>query len=183
MVHLVTRVLVVVVDAETTAVAGVVPLPTAEVIAVKTPAAAVTTAVDHEPPTLGSQDKVQTLAKATEARHVASAAHKPHAHSVIISMKVSRASRASRVMKYSARTHAARGLTWASSATTLTNANPPAMCLQAFRHPACQRAALAAVAGVATAAVAVAAAVILEVAVRALAVVAGVTRAAGFGVD
>ena len=101
--------------------------------------------------------------------HVASAAHKRLAR---------------RATKYNAKTHAVPALTWVINETTSTNANPPAMCQQAFHHLACPRAALAAVAEAATVAVAVA--VVAETSVaaaRARAAAVAATRAAAFGVD
>ena len=138
--------------------------------------AAATTAVAHAPPILASQGKILVTAQVTApvmvARHVANAAHKPHAQRAMTS-------HASRVMKCSARTHAAPVLTWASSATTSTNVSPPAMYQQASHHPVCLRAAVAVAAGVAIAAVVVATSV---AAARAqVGAVVGATRVAGFG--
>ena len=107
-----------------------------------------------------------------------------------------------RVKNNSAKTHAARALTWASSATTSTNANRPAMCLLASRPLASHRAAAAvAVAGVVTAMGVAAVVVAAEAAIAAAVVavvetgaeaaharavvvaVAAATRVAGFSAD
>ena len=147
----------------TTAVAEAARLPKAVVITAITVAkAAAISAVAHVPPTLVSHDKtpVTVLALVTVPRHAVSAAHKRRAHRATISMKANRAFRA---MKCSARTHAARAWTWVTSLTILTNANPPAMCRQAFHHQACPRAAAVVVAEVATVAVVVVVVVIAAV--------------------
>ena len=133
----------------------------------------------HAPPTLVSHGRTQATALATEPRHAANAAHKPHAPRVMNNS-------ANRARKCSARTHAAHVLTWASSATTLTIASPPVMCQQASHHPACLRAALAVAAGaaIAVAAVAVVVAATSVAAARAqVAAVAGVIQLAGFGAN
>ena len=109
-------------------------------------------------------------------------------------------SRAFRVKNNNAKTHAAPALTWASSATTSTNANRPAMCLLASRPLASRHAAVAAaVAEVVTAMAVAVAAVVAEAAIAAVAVVAvetgaeaaharavavaAATRVAGFSAD
>ena len=145
--------------------------------AVKT--AVATTAVVHAPPTRVSHDKIRVTARAMvpamAVRHAANAAHQPHAlHATI--------SHANRVMKCSARTHAAPVLTWASSATTSTNASRPAMCQQAFHRLARPRVAQAVV-GEAAIAAAVEAAETSVAAAHAPAVAAGATLAAGFGAN
>ena len=86
-------------------------------------------------------------------------------------------SRAFRVKNNNAKTHAAPALTWASSATTSTNANRPAMCLLASRPLASRHAAAAAVAEVVTAMAVAVAAVVAEAAIAAVAVVAVETGA------
>lgn len=156
---------------------GVVRPPKAVVITVAK--AAATLAAAHAPPTRGSHGKTQVTALAMVPRLAASAARKRHAHRVT-------ASHACRAMKSNARTRAAPALTWASSATTSMNANPPAMCLQAFPHRDCPHAAVAVVAGAVTGveAVAIAAeAATGAAAVRVQAVAAGVGRAADFSAD
>ena len=110
-------------------------------------------------------------------------------------------SRAFRVKNNNAKTHAAPALTWASSATTSTNANRPAMCLLASRPLASRHAAAAAVAEVVTAMAVAVAAVVAEAAIAAVAVavvetgagaaharavvvaVAAATRVAGFSAN
>ena len=94
------------------------------------------------------------------ANHVASVAHKAHAHHTAIS-------HVCHGTKCSAKTHAAPALTWVSSATTLTNANRPAMCQQASHHLACLRAV----------AVADEAETVVAIAVEAAAVAAGTSAA------
>lgn len=144
----------------TTAVAEAEHLPTAVVVtAITAVKAAAISAVAHVPPTLVSQDKTQVtaaemvkemgkvMAKAMVPRHAVSAARMRRARRATISMKANRAFRA---MKCSAKTHAARAWTWVSSPTILTNANPPAMCLQAFHHQACPHGAQVVVVEVAT---------------------------------
>ena len=123
----------------------------------------------HAPPTLVSHGRTQATALATEPRHAASAGHKPHAPRVMNNS-------ANRARKCSDKTHAAPVLIWASSATTLTIASPPVMCLQASRPPVCLRAALAVAAGAAIAVVVAA----VAVARAQVAAVAEVIRAAGF---
>lgn len=170
------------------AVAGAAPLLKAAVLIT----AVATTAAAHAPPTLGSLGRtlvmVQVIAQVvtpvTAAPHAVSVVRKARAHHATT---LTNASHVSRVTKYSARTHAARALTWASSATISTSVSLPAMCQQAFHHPVCLHAA-AVVAGVVIAAVAVAvvAATLVEAA-RALAAVAAVvveaTRVVDFGAD
>ena len=152
------------------AVAGAVHLPK-----VVTMAAAIT-AVAPVPPTPASHAKIlvmvpvmaQVTALVMAARHAVSVVRKAHAPRATIN-------RVFRVMKFSAKTHAARVSTWASSATISTNASQPAMCRPASRHLACPHAA-AAVAG----------AVIAEEAAAArarVAAVVGAIRAAGSVVD
>ena len=143
--------------------------------------AAATTAVAHAPPTPASQGKTLVTAQVTVARHVANAAHKPHAHRAMTS-------HASRVMKCSARTHAAPVSIWETSATILMNASQPAMYQQASHHPVCLRAAVAvavaagaAIAAVVVAATSVAAARAQGVVV--VVVVVGEILVAGFGAD
>ena len=130
--------------------------------------AAATMAGVHAPPTLVSHGRTQATALATEPRHAASAVHKPHANRVMNN-------NANRARKCSARTHAAPVLIWVSSATTLTIASPPVMCLQASHPPVCLRAALAVAAGAAIAAAAVVATLV--------AAVVGVIRAVDFGAN
>ena len=127
------------------------------------------TAVVHAPPTRVSQGKIRALAQAMARLRVASAARKPRALRAEISTNASHACRATTC---NARTHAARVLTWAISPITLTNANRPAMCQLVSHRLVYLRAALVAVAGVATGA-----------AVACAAAVAGVIQAADFGVD
>ena len=144
---------------------------------VTTVAAEATTAVAHAPPTQVSQGKAQGMGMAAAmavANRAASVAHKPHALRET-------SSHANREMKYSAKTHAAPALTWVSSATTLTNANRPAMCQQASHHLACLRAAL--VVAVAEAAIVAVAAAETSVAVAHAQAAVGVTPAAGFDAE
>lgn len=129
-----------------------------------------TTAVAHAPPIPASHGKIPVTAAAmVRLNHAASAAHKPHA-------RYARSTRANRVTTCNGKTHAAPVLTSArTNATISTNASPPAMCLRAFHHQACQRAA-AVVAEVAIVAVVAAAA-------HAQVVAVGATPVAGFGAD
>ena len=136
-------------------------------------------------PIRASHGQIQVTAITAITAVAASVAHKARARYAMTS------NRAHRVTKFSARTHAARVLTWASSATTLTNASQPAMCQQAFHHQACQRAAavveeavtvvlvveaIAAVVAAAVAAVVTGAAVVRVQVAAAV----GATRAVGF---
>lgn len=130
----------------------------------------------HAPPTPASRGKTRATQMAVATTAVAmSDAHKRHARRAMNK-------RASRVMKYSAKTHAAPVLTWASSATTSTNASRPAMCQQAFHRLARPRVAQAVV-GEAAIAAAVEAAETSVAAAHAPAVAAGATLAAGFGAN
>ena len=171
------------------AVAEAAPLLKAAVLIT----AVATTAAAHAPPTLGSLGRtlvmVQVIAQVVTpvmaAPHAVSVVRKARAHHATT---LTNASHVSRVTKYSARTHAARALTWASSATISTSVSLPAMCQQAFHHPVCLHAA-AVVAGVviaAAVAVAVVAATLVGAA-RAPAAVAAVvveaTRVVDFGAD
>ena len=171
---------VVAVVAVTLAVAEAVPLTKVAVTTAVT--AAATSAVAHVLPTQASHDKTQVtalvMAKVMAPRHAASAAHKRRARRVT-------ASHACRAMKSSAKTHAVRVLTWATSPITSTNASPPVMYQQAFRHRACPRAAVVVADGVVIVAVAVAVAVAetLAAAAHDLAAVAVVILAAVFGAD
>ena len=142
--------------------------------------AAATTAVAHAPPTPASQGKTLVTAQVTVARHVANAARKPHAHRATISTN---ASHASRVMKCSAKTHAAHVSIWETSATILMNASQPAMYQQASHHPVCLRAAVAVAAEAAIAAVVVVVAATSVAAARAQVVVVGEILVADFGAD
>ena len=90
-------------------------------------------------------------------------------------------SRAFRVKNNNAKTHAAPALTWASSATTSTNANRPAMCLLASRPLASRHAAVAAAAAVAEVVTAMAVAVAAVVAEAAIAAVAVAVVETGAG--
>lgn len=93
-------------------------------LAVKTPVVA-TTAEVHAPPIQASHGKIPaTEAVTAQLNRVANVAH-PATNS-----------HARRETNNNARTHAAPALTWATSATTLTNASPPAMYQQAFHHQA-----------------------------------------------
>ena len=143
--------------------------------------AAATTAVAHAPPTPVSHGKTQVMAQVTAPvmvdRHVANVAHKPHALRATISTN------ASHVMKCSARTRAAHASIWASSATILMTASPPAMYQQASHHPVCLRAAVAVVAGAVIAAVVVVVAATSVAAARAQVVVVGEILVADFGAD
>lgn len=139
-------------------------------VAVKTPVAATTAGV-HALPTQASHGKIPVTAAATaQLNHVASVAH-PATNS-----------HARRETNNNARIHAAPVSTWGTSATTLTNASPPAMYQQAFHHQACLRAALVVAEAVTVAVVAVETSVV-GVHAQAVAVAAGATRAAGFGAD
>ena len=169
------------------AVAGVVRLLKAAVITEKTPVevAAATTAVAHAHPTLASHGKTRVTATAEVHRVAISAGRKPR-------VRQETSSHASRVMKCSAKTHAAPVLTWATNATTLTSVNRPAMCQRDSPHPACPRAAAVVVAEAAIVAVVVAAAAALAIAAAGpvtgvvahdRAAVAEVTRAADFNAD
>lgn len=170
------------------AVVKVVRLPKAAVITEKTPVVvAQTTAAAHAHPTQASHGKTLATATAAAQRVAISAGHKPRA-------RQGTTSHASRAMKCSARTHAAPVLTWATSATTLTNVNRPATYRPDSPHPACPRAAAVVVAVaeaaivvvvvVAAAAVGIAAAgPVTGVVARDRAAVAEATRAAGFNAD
>lgn len=138
--------------AATLVVAGVVHLPKAAVITEKTPVVvAVTTAVARVHPTLASQGKTRVTATVAAHREAISAGHKRRAHQET-------SNHASRVTKCSDKTHAAPVLTWATSVTTSTNANRPAMYQRDFPRPVCPRGAvLAAEAATVEAAVAIAA--------------------------
>ena len=144
--------------------------------------AAATTAVAHAPPTPASQGKTLVTAQVTVGRHVANAARKPHALRATTS-------HASRVMKCSARTHAAHVSIWGTSATILMNASQAAMCQQASHHPVCLRAAVAVAAEAAIAAVVVAATSVaaarapVVAVVVVVVVVVGESLVADFGAD
>ena len=142
--------------------------------------AAATMAVAHAHPTLVSHGKTLVTATAVAHRGAISAGHRPRA-------RQETSNHASHVTKCSAKTRAARVLTWATSVTTSTNVNRPAMCLRDSPHPACPRAALVVAA---EAAIVVAAEVAIAaqepetgVVARDRAVVAEVTRVAGFNAD
>lgn len=167
------------------AVAVVVRLLKVAVITEKTPVevAAATTAVAHAHPTLASHGKTLVTATAEVHRVAISAGHKPRA-------RQETSNHASRVMKCSAKTHAAPVLTWATSAMTSTNVNRPAMCQRDSPHPACPRAAAVVVAEAAIVVVVVAAALAIAAAgpvtgvvAHDRAAVAEVTRAADFNAD
>lgn len=167
--------------AATLAVAGVVRLLKVAVITEKTPVevAAATMAVAHAHPTLVSHGKTLVTAIAEVHRGAISAGHRPRA-------RQETSNHASRVMKCSAKTRAARVLTWATSVTTSTNVNRPAMCLRDSPHPASPRVALvvAAEAAIGVAALAIAAAgPVTGVVAHDRAAVAEVTRAADFSAD
>lgn len=164
--------------AEGQAVAVAVGRKTACRLAVVTTAAA-TLGVARAQPTLASPVPLQVTATAITAAtsHAASVARRARAHQGTTSNQEHRAT------KSSARTHAVRVSTWASNATTLTNASQPAMCLPASRHPVFHRG----VTGAATAVVAVvvavaiaaeAVAVVTVAAVEAVAVAIGVAARA-----
>jgi len=163
------------------AVAGAAPLLKAAVVIT-----AATMAAAHAHPILDNPGRTMVMAQVTAqvvtpemaAHHAGSVISQARAHHATI---LTIASHASRVMKYSARTHAAHALTWASSATILTIASPPAMCQQAFHHQVCRHAVVV-VAGVAIAAGGAVAVTSAE-AGRARAVVVAVTRAVDFGAD
>ena len=140
--------------------------------------AAATTAVAHAPPIPANQGKTLVTAQVTVARHVANAAHKLHAHRAMTS-------HASRVMKCSAKTHAAHVSIWETSATILTNASQAAMCQQASHHPVCLRAAVAVAAEAAIAAVVVVATSVAaaHAPVVVVVVVVGEILVADFGAD
>ena len=172
-------------EAATVAVVGVVR-PLKAVVTTATPvkmlAAAATMAVARAPPTRVSHAKtqatVQAVALVTVARHAASVARKARAHRAMTN------SHASRAMKCSARTLAARVSTWATSPIILMTVNPPAMCLLAFRHPGCQRAVEVVAAGAAIGAAAVVVVVVTLAAVaRAQEAVAAAIQAADSGAD
>ena len=175
--RVVIRVVVVVGAAATPAVAGDVRRPMAVVKTAKTPLeAAATTAAALAPPTQASRVKTQVTAVMVQPSHAASAGHKPHA-------RQETTNHASRVMKCSVRTHAARAWTWVTSATTSTNANRAAMCQPAFLRLACPHVALEAD-GVATVAVVIAAlAPVTGVVAHDRAAAAEVTRVADFNAD